>query len=299
MGSAALRPSSFVYNSMIARCASFAEARAVAAELEQAGARPHQSTVALLMRKMQTPEQIREVIDLMMGWGIHMPEPAAIFNVAMSKARSYQEARELYELCIAHGVTPGHGSFPSGHATQVYAVAHVLRVLLGLDEATATSRPMNLAASQAVQAQLARQAARIATNRVVAGLHFPADSMAGRMLGTALGEFFAWRCKASNGFCSRSFHSSYLDQHPSLEFNPFDAGEQNLDAAPPASTATAPPPPWPLYTLDAKPPQAALTPAPSAAASLPQYSPAPQSDLLARLWQEARDEWKGHFGVPA
>ena len=29
--------------------------------------------------------------------------------------------------------TPGHGSFPMGHATQAYAVAHVLKKLLKLD----------------------------------------------------------------------------------------------------------------------------------------------------------------------
>ena len=34
--------------------------------------------------------------------------------------------------------TPGHGTFPSGHATQAHAVAHVLKALLNLD---ATRRP--------------------------------------------------------------------------------------------------------------------------------------------------------------
>ena len=29
--------------------------------------------------------------------------------------------------------TPGHGTFPMGHATQTYAVAYVLKALLKLD----------------------------------------------------------------------------------------------------------------------------------------------------------------------
>ena len=34
--------------------------------------------------------------------------------------------------------TPGHGSFPMGHATQAYAVAHVLKLLLSLHPVTRT-----------------------------------------------------------------------------------------------------------------------------------------------------------------
>ena len=83
--------------------------------------------------------------------------------------------------------TPGHGAFPSGHATQVHAVAHVLKSLLRLNPPPNPGYPT-------VIEQLDRQAARIATNRVVAGVHFPVDSMAGRMLGVALGEYFVGRC---------------------------------------------------------------------------------------------------------
>ena len=98
--------------------------------------------------------------------------------------------------------TPGHGAFPSGHATQVHAVAYVLKKLLNnLDP----GYPM-------VIEQLDRQAARIATNRVVAGVHFPVDSMAGRMLGVALGEYFVGRCAGAQTM-SRTFNAGSDDRH--------------------------------------------------------------------------------------
>ena len=42
--------------------------------------------------------------------------------------------------------TPGHGSLPSGHATQAYVVAHVLQTLLGLEPAHPTNTRPALAA---------------------------------------------------------------------------------------------------------------------------------------------------------
>ncbi|MCY7304761.1 MAG: phosphatase PAP2 family protein [Rhodoferax sp.] len=111
--------------------------------------------------------------------------------------------------------TPGHGSFPSGHATQAYAVAHVLKALL----------PLQAAQFATVVEQLDRQAARIATNRVVAGVHFPVDSMAGRMLGVALGEYFVGRCGQTQTFMARTFNAAHMDLNPSTDFNPFQAGQ--------------------------------------------------------------------------
>lgn len=80
--------------------------------------------------------------------------------------------------------TPGHGSLPSGHATEAYAVATVLARLRSAPPETAS--------------MLDRQAARIATNRVVAGVHFPVDSVAGRLLGVTLGEYLVARSSGSD-----------------------------------------------------------------------------------------------------
>ena len=43
------------------------------------------------------------------------------------------------------------------------------------------------------------QAARIAINRTVAGVHFPVDSMAGQLLGLSVAEYVIARCKPSGG----------------------------------------------------------------------------------------------------
>ena len=43
--------------------------------------------------------------------------------------------------------------------------------------------------------QLMRQAARIAINRTVAGVHFPVDSIAGQALGFKLADYVIARCK--------------------------------------------------------------------------------------------------------
>jgi membrane-associated phospholipid phosphatase len=78
--------------------------------------------------------------------------------------------------------TPEHSTLPSGHATEAFAVAHVLGCLI--------PGPNGLV----VWRQLNALAARIAINRTVAGVHFPMDSMAGRLLGATLGEYLAYQC---------------------------------------------------------------------------------------------------------
>ncbi|MDZ4100174.1 MAG: phosphatase PAP2 family protein [Hydrogenophaga sp.] len=84
--------------------------------------------------------------------------------------------------------TPGHSSWPSGHATESFAVAVLLEALLN-----AASPKGSTPNGTASHEQLQRLAARVATNRVVAGVHFPVDSACGRLLGTALAEFMVAR----------------------------------------------------------------------------------------------------------
>jgi hypothetical protein len=149
--------------------------------------------------------------------------------------------------------TPGHGAFPMGHGTNAYAVAYLLRKLLKLDAAHPT-----------VIEQLERQAARIVYNRVIAGVHFPVDSMAGRMLGVALGEYFVGRCTGSQTFMARKFIAGGIDGAAATDFNPF-SGTQALNAGP-------------FYSQ-------------SVGANIA------KSDLMEHVWDKAQYEWEGKFGV--
>ncbi|KUF11313.1 phosphoesterase [Pseudoponticoccus marisrubri] len=77
--------------------------------------------------------------------------------------------------------TPGHGAWPSGHATEAFATATLLTRLF-------YNRGFDPVAEIHGENELYRHAARIAMNRTVAGVHFPTDSMAGAVLGITLAE---------------------------------------------------------------------------------------------------------------
>ena len=103
---------------------------------------------------------------------------------------------------------------------------------------------------------------------VIAGVHFPFDSLAGRMLGVALGEYFVGRCNGvmtNQTFMNRKFLAAGADGNPTTDFNPFTtiAPTQNLGSGP-------------FYYA----------------------SPGPnvqQSTLLNYLWGVAKAEWAGRF----
>lgn len=75
--------------------------------------------------------------------------------------------------------TPDHSSFPSGHATEAFAVATIL-------ERLGTGKPAK--EQIALQSMPYRLAHRIAVNRTIAGVHYPIDSAAGAVMGTMIGE---------------------------------------------------------------------------------------------------------------
>ncbi|MBL8323891.1 MAG: phosphatase PAP2 family protein [Rubrivivax sp.] len=88
-------------------------------------------------------------------------------------------------------LTPSHGSLPSGHATEAFAVAEVLSALLDEPFGRGARRPGGMSGV------LLALAARIADNRELAGVHFPIDSLAGRMLGTVIATYLVARCGAA------------------------------------------------------------------------------------------------------
>jgi membrane-associated phospholipid phosphatase len=85
---------------------------------------------------------------------------------------------------------PLHGTFPSGHATEATMAAFVLWKVISQGK-----EDTNTYADSSWCDQLMAQAARIAINRTVAGLHFPVDSAAGTVLGLTLGDYFVSRCR--------------------------------------------------------------------------------------------------------
>ena len=133
--------------------------------------------------------------------------------------------------------------------------------------------------------QLFRQAERIATNRVVAGVHFPIDSAAGCSLGLTLGEYFAQRCSGAEARYRRfvppkggtkDWHACDFELKPyvqtTLSGEPPDPAtpEVQFPGATTGETLTLDPPGTPFFPN--QPPEKRLTP-------------------LSWLWRQAAREW--------
>ena len=68
--------------------------------------------------------------------------------------------------------------------------------------------------------QLMRQAARIAINRTITGVHFPADSMAGAMLGLAIGQYLIARATGKGCLYPVAFDGTKVAAPPSSGSGP-------------------------------------------------------------------------------
>ena len=163
--------------------------------------------------------------------------------------------------------TPGHGSLPSGHCTESYVIYEVLKALLG--SALRGGGDKADVGRDAINRQFRCIAERVSMNRVVAGLHFPVDNVAGRLLGTVLGRYVVHRCTAD----------AALHPCPSAEFvgskfpgdEEFDPTVQRLFDGEDAATPAALPP----YYVVGK--------------DLPALD-AVRSDILGELWDRAEAE---------
>ena len=102
------------------------------------------------------------------------------FKHAMACPRPHQ-----YSVAVRPMITtPGHGTFPMGHATQVEAVRMVLLALLG-------AAGVKGAWLTELHTESQRLCHRISENRVVAGVHFEVDEVAGIYLGRMLGGWLS------------------------------------------------------------------------------------------------------------
>ena len=90
--------------------------------------------------------------------------PVMHFKKAFARARPNQLEPRIEPLIEV----PGHASYPSGHATQNFLVAHLLSEVIG-DDAELIARVFAIAR-------------RVAENREYAGLHYASDTRAGEEL---------------------------------------------------------------------------------------------------------------------
>jgi hypothetical protein len=149
------------------------------------------------------PERHRYTIELL-DVALRLADSVEMrFKHALACPRPVELSPQIQPMIL----TPGHGSTPMGHATEAFMAAYVLWTLLA---------PTVLSAQWRVQ--LMRQAARIAINRTVAGLHYPLDAAAGQLLGLTLADYFLHRAAGAGAITGRRFNGQLYD--PNDDFNP-------------------------------------------------------------------------------
>lgn len=150
---------------------------------------------------------------------------------------------------------PGHGALPSGHAVVSHLFAELAVPLLGA-RATGASP-----AGASILVQLRRLAARVSRNRVVAGLHYNLDGLAGRALGKVLAAYFA-------ALAQYQASAPVMDARvPVVPATPLDVLNTDFGSSVDASTAVG-----------------------VVVAGATSVTPVPPGTYLCPMWQNARTE---------
>jgi hypothetical protein len=171
-----LRPADSLLEAEVSQVLAYADLRAErSAEIlsQIDGQWAHWCSV-LPMRPDTTPHTLA-LLTVALQWVIALE---LRFKHALGCSRPVELSAQV-QPCVT---TPGHGSHPMGHAVQAFLLADLLQALVGID----ADDPRGI--------QLTRTAFRVSINRVVAGLHFPVDLVAGLVLGQTLARYA--RCMA-------------------------------------------------------------------------------------------------------
>jgi membrane-associated phospholipid phosphatase len=140
-----------------------------------------------------TPERHRYTYEVL-GIGLRFAMMQVMrFKHALECPRPIDLSRRIQPMIL----TPGYSAFPSGHSTEAHFLAELLTALMSDAGRPDAKEPGAGGKQRSLQAQLNRLAHRVAENRVVAGLHYPLDSLAGQVLGVSLAHYVAWACNAA------------------------------------------------------------------------------------------------------
>jgi membrane-associated phospholipid phosphatase len=177
---------------------------------------------AMDLRADRLPEILAQSDDLLSffaaqhGLGLNRRPYTRLLLGAMYDAVVSQEQRMKHFCSVPRPIdlspqiqpvieTPGHSAYPSGHATESFALATTIAALrlsgtgvadAGLIDALLNRLTPAAEASPEVDetVMLFRLAHRIADNRTVAGVHYPVDSAHGGLLGLSVALGFVAHC---------------------------------------------------------------------------------------------------------
>ncbi len=182
------------------------------------------------------------------------------FKNAMAARRPVEFSAQVQPMIQ----TPGHSSYPSGHATETFSFAFLLATLADF---RSHAGPGTDGSAETAE-QLAAHAYRTTQNRVVAGVHFPVDNAAGCQLGLRVALYLVERFQKAAG-------ETPTNPVPSAALDVSFAAYEDFDYQPYWD------PDWFSATR-------AAPAAGSGAAPVDRHPDA----MLGELWKRARAEWK-------